>query len=231
MADQASESIMEQLAALHPHNNTFPAEVLLELAAEAIAGQTGMVPDVDDVTLLSSVMGKTSDLMEGVRAEQWPDPTPCPDMTVEHLMEHMAGWVRVFEDAANGRTFDGDPTAYELTDDTAGEFRRSADELVAGWRSGGVDRTVRMTGPELPAAMVFNMTVMEYLTHGWDLATATRQPVPYTDDEAEDTLSRARATLPAEYRGPDKAFGPIVDVPEAAPPLVRLIGFMGRSPD
>ncbi len=37
MADQDSDSIMEQLVALHPRNNTFPAEVLLELAAEAIA--------------------------------------------------------------------------------------------------------------------------------------------------------------------------------------------------
>jgi uncharacterized protein (TIGR03086 family) len=190
-----------------------------------------MVLHVDEVTLLSSVMGKTSDLMEGVRADQWSDPTPCPDMTVKHLMGHMAGWVRAFDDAANGRVFDGDPTAYEVTQDTAGEFRRCADELVAGWRSGGVDRTVRLTGPELPAAMVFNMTVMEFLTHGWDLASATGQPVPYTDDEAEDTLSRARATLPAEYRGPDKAFGPVVDVPETAPPLDRLIGFMGRTQD
>jgi hypothetical protein len=36
MADQDADSIMEQLLALHPRNNTFPAEVLLELAAEAI---------------------------------------------------------------------------------------------------------------------------------------------------------------------------------------------------
>ena len=34
--DSDADSIMEQLAALHPRNNTFPAEVLLELAAEAI---------------------------------------------------------------------------------------------------------------------------------------------------------------------------------------------------
>lgn len=43
VADQASESILEQLAALHPRNNTFPAEVLLELAAEAIA-ESGASP-------------------------------------------------------------------------------------------------------------------------------------------------------------------------------------------
>ena len=36
MAGQHSDTIMEQLEALHPRNNTFPAEVLLELAAEAI---------------------------------------------------------------------------------------------------------------------------------------------------------------------------------------------------
>ena len=36
IADQDADSIMEQLSALHPHNKTFPAEVLLELAAEAI---------------------------------------------------------------------------------------------------------------------------------------------------------------------------------------------------
>ena len=35
-ADQDPDSIMEQLADLHPRNNTFPAEVLLELAAEAL---------------------------------------------------------------------------------------------------------------------------------------------------------------------------------------------------
>jgi hypothetical protein len=39
----APDSIMERLAGLHPHNNTFPAEVLLELAAEAIA-ESGASP-------------------------------------------------------------------------------------------------------------------------------------------------------------------------------------------
>jgi hypothetical protein len=34
--DADVDSIMEQLAALQPRNNTFPAEILLELAADAI---------------------------------------------------------------------------------------------------------------------------------------------------------------------------------------------------
>jgi hypothetical protein len=39
----APDSIMVNLAGLHPRNNTFPAEVLLELAAEAIA-ESGASP-------------------------------------------------------------------------------------------------------------------------------------------------------------------------------------------
>jgi hypothetical protein len=44
MAEQDADSIMERLVALHPRNNTFPAEVLLELAARAIE-ESGASPD------------------------------------------------------------------------------------------------------------------------------------------------------------------------------------------
>jgi hypothetical protein len=43
MSDQDPDSIMAQLADLHPRSDTFPAEILLELAAEAIA-EAGVTP-------------------------------------------------------------------------------------------------------------------------------------------------------------------------------------------
>jgi hypothetical protein len=42
-ADQEIDEVMDRLANLHIENNTFPAEVLLELAAEAIA-ESGASP-------------------------------------------------------------------------------------------------------------------------------------------------------------------------------------------
>jgi hypothetical protein len=42
-ADQDLDEVMGRLVSLHPKNNTFPAEVLLELAAEAIA-ESGASP-------------------------------------------------------------------------------------------------------------------------------------------------------------------------------------------
>ena len=82
----------------------------------------------------------------------------------------------------------------------------------------------------MPGEMVFNMTVMEYLTHGWDLAVATAQPIPYTDAEAEEALSRAQATLPPEYQGEGMAFGAPVDVADDAPAIDRFVAFLGRPP-
>ncbi len=82
----------------------------------------------------------------------------------------------------------------------------------------------------MPAQMVLNMTLMEYVTHGCDLAMTTGQPVPFSEHELAIMLDRGRATLPEEYRGEGKTFGPIIGVADDAPGLDRVLGFMGRQP-
>src|SRR6185295_2205150 len=119
---------------------------------------------MDDIELLSGVLTKTGDLIEGVRPDQGSLPTPCPDYDVDALLDHIVGWVQVFEAGSEGRTFEGDPSAFHVGDDPAAEFRRSASNLAASWRREGVDRDVAISsGDKMPGAMVLNMTVMEYL--------------------------------------------------------------------
>src|SRR3954453_14966574 len=159
---------------------------------------------MDEIELLTGVLTKTGDLIEGVRPEQRSLPTPCSEFDVEALLDHIVGGVQVFEAGSEGRTYEGDPSEYHVDDDPAAQFRSSADALIASWAEHGLDRDVAISsGAEMPGQMVFNMTVMEYLAHGWDLATATDQPVPYTEEEAADVLARAKATLPPEYQGED----------------------------
>ena len=86
-----------------------------------------------------------------------------------------------------------------------------------------------MSGGEQPAEMVFNMTLMEYLTHGWDLAVGSGREVPFTEDEAAQVLARAEVTLPPQYRGDDMPFGEVVPVPDTAPAIDRLAGFIPRQ--
>jgi uncharacterized protein (TIGR03086 family) len=186
---------------------------------------------MDEIELLSSVMAKTGDVVAAVTDDQRRRPTPCPEYDVQTLMSHIVGWVRVFDAGAHGRSVEGDPAKYQVGPDPAGEFRAAAESIVDSWRAEGLDRQVLMSsGDKIDGAMAFNMTLMEYLVHGWDLAVATGQPVPYTDDEAEAVLERAQTTLPPEYRGEGMPFGDIVPVADHAPAVDRLIAFLGREP-
>jgi uncharacterized protein (TIGR03086 family) len=186
----------------------------------------GRVPEVD---LLESALDKTVELVAGVPADQRDRPTPCPEYDVAALVTHVVGWAQVFADAAQGERSGVDPAAYRAAD-PAQDFRVAASRMVDGWRRLGLERTVPMAHSDLPGDMVFSMTLMEYVVHGWDLAVATGRPVPYTDEEAEAALARARRTLAPEYRGPDTSFGAEVEVPATAPAADRLAGFLGRRP-
>ena len=185
---------------------------------------------MDDLELLERVLDKTGAIVEGVTPDQYDGATPCPDYDVKALVNHITGWVQSFAAGANGGTYEGDPSAYVAGDDPGAEFRAAAAKVVEGWRAHGVDRQVGLMGGEMPGQMVLNMTIMEYLTHGWDLASATRQQIPYKEDEAEQALALAQGTLPPQYRGEGQAFGNIVEVPDTAPAIDRFIGFLGRDP-
>lgn len=184
---------------------------------------------MSDVDVLESVLDKDAKLIEGVSADQMAATTPCPEYDVRTLLDHMVGWVRTFAAGANDREPSEDAGAY-TTDDHAGEFRAAARDLVDGWRTYGTDRQVRFGTQPMPAEATLGMTLMEYVTHGCDLAIATGQEVPFSDDELETTLERARTNLPDQYRGEGMAFGNVVPVPDDAPAVDRLLGFMGRQP-
>lgn len=186
---------------------------------------------MEKVDLLAGVLSKTGDVIEGVDPDQLALPTPCDGYDVETLINHLVGWLHVFEAGCHDRSYEGDVTAYRCGAEPAREFRTAAAGLVAGWKRYGFDREVSVTGGKQPAEQVFSMALMEFLTHGWDLATATGQPIPFTEQEAAETLARAEVTLPPQYRGENMPFGRIVPVAEHASAVDRMVAFMGRDPE
>jgi uncharacterized protein (TIGR03086 family) len=185
---------------------------------------------MSEVVLLAGVLDKTGDVIAGVGTDQGALPTPCEEFDVNTLVDHIVGWIQVFDAGSNGRAFEGDATTYRCGTHPEAEFRAAAGGVVAGWETHGLDRQVRIVSGESPGQMVFNMTLMEYLAHGWDLATATGQRPPYTEDEATEILARAEGTLPPQYRGEGMPFGPPVPIDAGAPALDRFVAFMGRRP-
>lgn len=68
---------------------------------------------MSDIDVLEGVLEKDTALIAGVSPDRLAAPTPCPDYDVRDMIRHIVGWSRVFAAAANGRSFEGDPAAYD----------------------------------------------------------------------------------------------------------------------
>lgn len=137
--------------------------------------------------------------------------------------------VRVFANGAAGDPQPADPESYR-SERPAADFREAAAKAVTAYAELPGDAPVGLSSGSMPAAASVAMMTGEYLAHGWDLATATGQPVEYTDEEAEVARFGLSPLLSPEYRGAGMPFGDIVEVPDDAPGLDRFLGFSGRDP-
>lgn len=180
--------------------------------------------------ILSAVLDKTATLLDGVRPEQRTQATPCQQWDVDELVKHIVRWVRVFSaGAAGGQDMPADPDSYEPQDPPA-EFREAARVAVEAYAGLDDDAPVTLSMGSMPASAVASMMTGEYLAHGWDLAVATGQPIPYTDEEADEAMRGLSPLLLPEYRGEGKPFGEVVDTDPAASGLERFVAFAGRRP-
>jgi uncharacterized protein (TIGR03086 family) len=84
---------------------------------------------------------------------------------------------------------------------------------------------------DLPGEEAGLVALDELVIHGWDVARASGQP--YDCDPA--SLEAVHGFV-AQFSGPGMEeqraglFGPVVDVPDDAPLLDRVIGLTGRDP-
>jgi uncharacterized protein (TIGR03086 family) len=184
----------------------------------------------DNGTLLEGVLAGTTKIISGVPAGSRSGHTPCPDYDVAGLVNHLVGWVRRFEAALAGRPSTDDPGAYVAGADPAAEFATAARGAISAWRSGDPDDPVALTGPPQPRSVLYRLMLGEFLVHGWDLARATGQPVPFTEEQATTALDSLRGMLRPEYRGEGRAFGHEVPTAPDASAVERLVAFAGRDP-
>jgi uncharacterized protein (TIGR03086 family) len=173
-----------------------------------------------DVANLASAVEVTEGIVAGVRPEQAQLPTPCSKYEVTQLLDHLVGFATSFADKATGVTPPADPNTTTAGDDAQGAYHDAGARLVAGYRDGARDD-----------ATPLGIVLVETITHGWDLATATGQPTPYSDAAIAAALDTCRGMLSPQYRGEGMPFGEEVDVSPSASVLDQLVGFMGRDPD
>ena len=185
---------------------------------------------------LHAAADRMTRLLEAVPDDSMEAPTPCPDLPLGALIDHVGGFAKVF--AASARK--------ELGELTAQPPDPRADNLEPGWRArmaadlsaladawdapDAWDGMTQAGGQELPGAMAGRIALDELVVHGWDIAQATGQRF---DCEAV-TLSEVEATVQQVRGGNDGdipgLFGPVVAVADDADALDRVLGLTGRDP-
>lgn len=187
----------------------------------------------DEVGLLSRALDQAAAVISTIRPDQAEVATPCPDWDVRALVRHVVGHdLPNFMISARGETADWHSPPEELSTDWAGVFGERARALLEVWRTADLNRMVTVPGGgEAPLRSRVDHQITELAVHSWDLVQATGAPVRLDPVLAEHALAWSRTMLRPQFRGPDKAFGDEVPVPEHAPAYDRLAGWFGRDPD
>jgi uncharacterized protein (TIGR03086 family) len=191
-----------------------------------------MTSDADTVALLERALDQTAGLIAAIEPGQAGLATPCAGWDVRALVSHLAGRdLRNFLVAARGESPDWSAPDEEIGDDWAAAFAERAAPVRTAWRAADLDRPVAGPGGEAPLRARADQQVTELAVHDWDIARATGQQLAGLDPAlAEHALAWSRGMLRPEFRGPDKAFGVEVPVPDDAPAYDRLAGWFGRDP-
>lgn len=173
-----------------------------------------------DLAHLASALRVTEDIVGGVGPEHAHEQTPCKEYDVTRLLDHLVGFATNFADKANGVTPPADPSTTTAGPDPRAGYHEAAARLLDGYREGVQDD-----------ATPLGIVLMETMTHGWDLASATGQRAPYPEDAVEAAIAAGRGMLAPHFRGEGKPFGEEVHVDPSSPALDRLVAFMGRDPE
>jgi uncharacterized protein (TIGR03086 family) len=159
-------------------------------------------------------------------------PTPCPEMTVAALLDHIAGLSLAFTWAATKEPAPGGVAAPQADADALpGDWRTLIPErlaaLASAWQAPEAWEGMTMAGPiEMPAPDAALVALDELVVHGWDLARATGQPYAPADaslDAVESFVAQFSEPVPG-------LFGAAVPVADDAPRLDRVVALTGRDP-
>ena len=177
------------------------------------------------VDALARTFQHTQGIIDGVRADQLDDPTPCEAWRVHDLLEHMISVVAGLGSAAAGRP----PEPFELGRDPGAQFDAAATAALDAWRAPGTMERIIEAGPgPMPGQVLAGINLLDTATHAWDLATATGQPAELPDDVALAALDASRTIISADIR-PGR-FADEREAPDDATATAQLVAFLGRPP-
>ncbi|HZR50845.1 MAG TPA: TIGR03086 family metal-binding protein [Streptosporangiaceae bacterium] len=190
------------------------------------------VPDV--VRLDAAAVKVSAELVSRITDADLARPTPCAGWTLADLLAHMTSQHRGFAAAAAG---DGsDPRHWADKPAAPADYVSAAAKVQEAFAGAGVlDQefcvlpiSATMT---FPARQAIGFHLVDYVTHGWDVARSLGQPYELPQDVLDVALRVAIAVPDGEARrAPDASFAPRVPGYDGAATLDRIVALLGRRP-
>jgi uncharacterized protein (TIGR03086 family) len=181
-------------------------------------------------------VASTAEIVKAAPAGQLDAPTPCAEWDVHTLLNHVIGtlWLAegLFGDQAPRYPMapGGLPSADLAGDEPAAAYAEAAAAALAVAAAGdALTRTHATPLGDMPGPGLAGFTTLDILVHGWDLATATGQPVDLDGRLAAHVLGFAERALGSPEARAGR-IGPVVPVAADAPMTQRLVAFLGRQP-
>jgi uncharacterized protein (TIGR03086 family) len=162
-------------------------------------------------------------VIAGIRPAQLDDPTPCSELTVRGVLEHMISGATAFAAAYRGH----EPTPVGTSDPIVGVQTALNDLTGAISAPGALDRTIAAPFGDVDGETFARFIVLDGLVHGWDMATATGQPYAPPDELVAAVDSFAHQAIDPLRDG--TTFAAAVDPPAGATPIERLAAYTGRG--
>ena len=159
------------------------------------------------------------------RTPDWSAPSPVDGWTARDVVDHLVGWFPGFL-AAGGITL---PAGPPVAQDPQAAWQHQADAVQAMVEQRGEESfTHPYAGTHRLADAVDQFYTADVFMHSWDLARAGGQDPALDEDQAAMMLAGMQ---PIEAMLRDSGqYGPAVPVPDDAPAVDRLMGFVGRDP-
>jgi uncharacterized protein (TIGR03086 family) len=183
------------------------------------------------LTVLDNCLDWVDGVVAQVGEEHRDSPTPCPEFTVDQLVEHLVNGLVWYGGLPAGGP--ADPREVRGPDlRTVGyhdAFRAARETVRRNWTPDHLADTFPMPGAEVTGRGVTEYEIVEVLGHGWDLATATGQPVTVAPELAETALTIARGLGEEVLRAPGMMASPAPAGPDA-PAIDRFVAYLGRRP-
>ncbi|MFJ7211733.1 TIGR03086 family metal-binding protein [Amycolatopsis sp. NPDC098790] len=156
-------------------------------------------------------------------------PTPCAGFDVRGLLNHLLYWGPWLVAAGRREDPPSAASAGLVTEDWRAALDKQTETLVDVFETPSAwEGTTALGSSPLPAAVVGDMVLGEFVLHGWDLARASGQS-PRSSVDAAMAVYESAVAMGEQARSMG-VYGPVVPVPGDASLLERALGASGRDP-